>query len=87
MKPKPQPIAWVQFTKRTNDPKLSWLEAQLDAAGIPHRRAGESWHAPITEVPEDQLEAAWAILAPFDDPDKYPDDHPMFLDYDRARSH
>lgn len=66
---------WVLFTKRTNDPKLSWLELRLDAAGIPHRRAGESAHAPITEVRECDLEKANAILWPIDDIE---DDNPIF---------
>lgn len=80
MKPKPaakaRPSGWVMFTKRTNEPKLSWLERQLDAARIPHRRAGESWHAPITQVPAAFLEPALAILRPVDDT---PDDNPRFL--------
>lgn len=66
---------WTVFTRRTDDPKLTWLELQLTEAGIPHRRNGESWHAPILEVPADQLDAAWAILDPVDD---IPDDDPMF---------
>lgn len=66
---------WTQFTKRTDDPKLDWLEEQLDAAGIPSRRNGCSWHAPILEVPKEHLGAAWEILDPVDD---IPDDDPMF---------
>jgi hypothetical protein len=58
---------WVQFTKRTEDPKLAWLERQLTAAGIEHRRHGRSFHAPILQVREDQLDAAWEILDPVDD--------------------
>lgn len=71
-------MTWVRFTRRTNDPKLAWLQAQLAQAGIPSRRNGESWHAPILEVPEDKLDAAWAILDPVDD---IPDDNFMFSDY------
>jgi hypothetical protein len=73
---KSTPPAWEQFTKRTNEPKLSWLEGQLTAHGIPHRRNGESFHAPILEVPPDHLPAAWAILTPVDD---VPDDDPRFM--------
>lgn len=58
---------WVTFTKRTEDPKLAWLERQLDAAGIPHRREGESFHAPILQVPKEHEAAAWKILSPVDD--------------------
>lgn len=68
-------IPWVLFTKRTESPKLAWLEHQLDEAGIPHRRNGSSFHAPILEVPENRLGAAWSILDPVDD---IPDDDPMF---------
>lgn len=73
--PSSTPSDWVMFTKRTDDPKLAWLAGQLDEAGIPHRRNGWSFHAPILEVPEDRLEDAWAILTPVDDVD---DDDPMF---------
>lgn len=66
---------WVRFTKRTDDPKLAWLERRLDAAGIKHRRNGESWHAPILEVDKARLNDAWAILTPVDD---VPDDDPQF---------
>jgi hypothetical protein len=41
---------YVLFCKRTNEPKLSWIERQLDKHGIPHRRNGNSFHAPILEV-------------------------------------
>lgn len=53
---------WAMFTKRTDDPKLAWLERALDGLGIPHRRNGESFHAPILEVPEFDLDKAYAIL-------------------------
>lgn len=67
---------WVQFTRRTNDPKLKWLEISLARAGIQSRRQGESWHAPILQVQEKDLEAAWSILTPTID--ELPDDHPLF---------
>lgn len=66
---------FVMFTKRTEDPKLSWLEAQLSKAGIPSRRNGHSFHAPILEVREQDLERAWEILTPVDD---IPDDDPRW---------
>ena len=69
---------WVLFTKRTDDPTLSWLEHRLDDAGIPHRRNGWSFHAPIMEVPADRLSEAWVILDPVDDID---DDDEMFGEY------
>ena len=62
---------WVTFTRRTNDPKLAWLERQLDLGEIAHRRQGESFHAPILEVHNHQLYAAGKILEPIDD---IPDD-------------
>ena len=67
---------WSLFTKRTNEPKLSWLEKQLDAAEIEHRRNGESFHAPILEVRYGDLEKAWAILVSVDD---VPDDDKRFV--------
>lgn len=67
---------WIVFTKRTNDPKLSWLRKQLDEKGIPNRLNGESFHGPILEVDEDREAEAWAILT--DGIDNKPDDHPMF---------
>ena len=72
-------IKYTQFTKRTEDPKLRWLEARLEDAGIDSRRNGESWHAPILEVDESKLDLAWSILAPVDD---VPDDDPRYSEYD-----
>lgn len=57
-------MKWVMFTKRTDDPKLRWLQFELARHGIPNRRNGESWHAPILEVPADKEEAAWECLPP-----------------------
>ena len=65
---------WVTFTRRTNDPKLAWLQAQLAFVGIPSRRDGESFHAPILKVPTTQIADAWKVLTPhwdkLDDDDK-----------------
>ena len=66
---------WALFTKRTDDPKLRWLELKLREAGVPSRRSGRSWHAPILEVPASRLGAAWGILTPVDE---VPDDDSMF---------
>lgn len=67
---------WVTFTKRTEEPKLCWLENRLTKARIPWRRRGESFHAPILEVPREDLERAWKLLSPrIDD---MPDDNRMF---------
>lgn len=66
---------WVLFTKRTEDPKLAWLEVQLTAAGIESRREGHSAHAPILQVHQSDLDAAWKILDPVDE---LPDDDAMF---------
>lgn len=54
---------WTMFTKRTNDPKLAWIERQLDIIGVPYRRNGESFHAPILEVSLFDLEKAETILS------------------------
>jgi len=69
-------VKYIQFTKRTNNPKLSWLESRLDDAGISHRRNGRSFHAPILAVDESRLADAWEILTPVDD---IPDDDLQFL--------
>lgn len=77
-------MTWTMFCKRTEDPKLAYLESRLTEAGIAHRRNGASWHAPILEVHEADLAAADAILAErrgryrLDD---VRDDHPSFLGY------
>jgi hypothetical protein len=76
-------IQWVLFCKRTNEPKLSWIERQLDKRNIPHRRNGESFHAPILEVPEKHESEAEGILMvrvgryTIDD---IRDDHPRWTD-------
>jgi len=79
---------WVLFTKRTEDPKLAWIEGQLQKLGIPSRRNGASFHAPILEVPEEHHQAADAWLqTPVDAHengdnrtiDDVDDDDPMFL--------
>lgn len=67
---------WVKLTKRTDGMKLQWLRNQLNAAGIDNRMEGESWHAPILEVRENDLDRAWAILGPVDDVD---DDDVQFI--------
>jgi len=74
---------WVTFCKRTNDPKLHYLEQMLAARGIPSRRNGESWHAPILEVPTEFESDAWDMLGEELTPgdgrlDDMPDDHPAF---------
>ena len=78
-------MGWVQYTKRTNDPKLAWLESELERRGIPSRRKGESWHAPILQVPEEHLETAWNLLNEdvFGDGERFDDiedDDPVFSD-------
>lgn len=57
---------WLQFTKRTEDPKLSWVLAKCEAAGLRTFIEGASWHAPVSYVHRDDYEAAWGILGPID---------------------
>lgn len=52
-----------QFTKRTEDPKLAYIESLLDAEAIPHKREGASFHAPILMVAAHRITEANAILA------------------------
>lgn len=42
------PGSWVMVCKRTDDPKLAWIEEQLDVRGIPHKRGWPSFHADAT---------------------------------------
>ena len=69
---------WVSFTRRTNDPKLGWLQRELDLAFISNKRMGKSFHAPILHVRADQEKAAWDILTT--EIDNMPDDDPMFVE-------
>ena len=55
--------------RRTNEPKLSFIERELDRKNIDHRRKGETWHAPILQVDASKFDAAWDILTPIDDDD------------------
>jgi len=76
---------WTTFTRRTEDPKLAFIESLLTQRGIPHRRNGESWHAPILEVPESHIHLAWGLLSEdvFGDGqtlDDIDDDDPIFND-------
>ena len=64
-------VEWAVFTRRTDDPKLGWLQRQLEVAGIVSRRNGRTFHAPILEVPAEDLDDAWALLDPVDE---VPDD-------------
>ena len=85
---------WETLCKRTEDPKLRYIEALLTSRGIPNRRNGDSWHAPILEVPTARFKDAWAILGlqarrDLDLPVRYgvtlddvPDDHRAFQDAD-----
>ena len=74
---------WVMFTRRTEDPKLAFIERVLTSRGIPNRRSGKSFRAPILEVHEDRLEDADKLLGEdyfgdgrrFDDIE---DDDPVF---------
>ena len=81
---------WTMFTKRTNDPKLSYIEHRLDEMKIRHRRNGESWHAPILEVPEADLDAADKLLDERHGRyclDDVRDDNPKFMRYQAAPIH
>jgi len=55
--------AWVTLCKRTEDPKLAYLEHVLTRCAIPHKRMGESWHAPILCVPKAFETIANGVLA------------------------
>jgi hypothetical protein len=55
-------MTWTCLCKRTEDPKLHYIEMVLAQRGVQSRRNGDSWHAPILEVPEADHETAWALL-------------------------
>ena len=79
---------WAMVCKRTDDPKLAWIENRLDALGIEHRRGIPSFHANATlEVPAEQETAFWEFMmqpAPskyrrwYKTLDDMPDDHAIF---------
>jgi hypothetical protein len=69
-------IEYTGFTRRTEDPKLGWIERQLDELGIAHRRNGHTFHAPKMEVDKERFDEAWDILNEVDD---ISDDNPDFL--------
>lgn len=56
-------INWKAITRRTDDPKLAWIERRLDEHNIPHMRSQvASWHAPILLVPEDRATQAGDLI-------------------------
>ena len=67
---------WEQFTKRTNNPKLSWVLSKCKSAGLRVLLDGKSFHAPISYVHRDDYKKAWDILGPIDNT---PDDSPKFI--------
>lgn len=80
------PIVWETFCKRTEDPKLRYIEAMLTERGIPHRRNGYSFHGPILQIPQEFDTEAWSMLGEKlpgrgrrQTLDDMPDNHPIFL--------
>jgi hypothetical protein len=87
MSEQPKPIHWYLFTRTTLDPKLSWIERQLDRLNIPHRRNGYGKFAPILEIPLDTIKKGWPDILSRRYVDQYgnrqelndiDDDDPMF---------
>lgn len=66
---------YVLFTKRTNDPKLSYVLKKCREKGLRVKKSGKSFHAPCSWVHVEDEEKAWEILSPIDDID---DNDPMF---------
>lgn len=81
--PRPLPVNWIALTRRTNLPKLRWLIHAFKRAGIQFRINGQSFHAPILQVLEEDRERAWKILTPVDD---LLDDDPIFENTEYARA-
>jgi hypothetical protein len=71
---------YIQFTKRTNYPKLGWLIKSCKSQGLRVRvlRKERSFHAPISVVHKDDEDKAWEILSPVDN---ISDDAPRFRNY------
>lgn len=67
--------SWVTLTRRTEDPKLTCIERTLDALAVPHRRKGDSAHAPILQVDARCKDVADAVVDLVDD---IPDHHKSF---------
>lgn len=65
----------VEFTRRTDYPKLGWLVGELKRNCIRCVVRGHSWHGPITWVHPDDLDGAWDILTPVD---SIPDDDEQY---------
>lgn len=82
------PPSWVLATKRTDDPKLLWIEAQLDLMRVPHKRGWPSFHASCTTwVPKwasGVVDYLLAMSSPgnvrrhYPTIDDIPDDHRIF---------
>jgi hypothetical protein len=68
-------MEWVTVCRRTNDPKLAWIERELITLGIASRRHGESFHAPILEIDAAAEDRFWEWFEPYD---TIPDDDPRF---------
>lgn len=86
--PTNQSIAFAQFTKRTNYPKLGYIIYRLKEQGIACRLNGESWHAPILEVDAAKLGEAWQVLGEKHGRyslDDLRDDNPKFLPFSEER--
>jgi predicted mannosyl-3-phosphoglycerate phosphatase (HAD superfamily) len=79
---------WAVLCKRTDDPKLAWIEARLNAVGIETARRGSSWHADhiLWVRQRDEAIANTVLTEPspvnlrkiYPTIDDIPDDHPLF---------
>jgi hypothetical protein len=56
------PGSWVALCENTDDPKLKWIQAELDAQGIAWRRTDRPDDPPLLEVPRIRLHEAMPIL-------------------------
>jgi hypothetical protein len=66
--------AWVTILRRTRDPKLSWVEAELRRLGVETRRITETY-PPILQVPAQSADTAIDFLtAPLNGTDLTLDD-------------
>jgi len=72
---------WVNFTRRTDDPKLAWMQNELAKLGIESRRYGHTLHAPILQVRKKDWDRSMEFLYTIDN---IPDDDEQFAGFECA---
>lgn len=71
----PNMNGWMTLCSRVNDPKLAYIEKELQNQKIEHRRHGQSWHGPVLQVKAKCLDQARLSVNALNG---MGDDNPMF---------